>query len=252
MLRIKLVGIPAGIGNLLVLALVLVGAWLGGCASQPDAAPIPKPRVVLLAPTRFDPRLEQRLEPGVAIVDELLGNVLWADDVEVHRARGHAFRDTWLAAEQGAAVLRVSSDGAALDRHDGTVRALVQSLQAEGERFDALVIPYLTVRPGVVTGHSVHWDGVTRRLPLEYRHRDSMFLVARRGLQAPCTSLRVIAYDARGNRLFERLGGLEVAKRMRIEDDGRRRSWSERSDLFQDPQVLRDGVQIALRPLLRE
>jgi len=251
MQRIKLLVVPAGIGRWLLLALALVGAGLVGCASQPDAAPIPKPRVVLLAPTSFDPRLEPRLGPGVAIVDELLGHALWAGDVEVHTGRGPAFRDAWLLAARASAALGVSEGGIAPDRHDGTVRALVQALQAEGERFDALVIPYLTVRPGVVNGQSVSWDGVTRRLPLEYRNRDSMFLVVRRGIQAPCTSLRVIAYDARGNRLFERLGGLEVANRMRIEDDGRRRSWSERSDLFRDPQALRDGVQVALAPLLR-
>jgi hypothetical protein len=243
MVRIASVEIPAG-SKALLMTLAVFGVWLGACATAPDAVPIAKPRVVLLAPTSFDSRLSARLEAGATVVDELLGHVLWRDDVEVHRTRGALFRDAWLAAARSAAT-----DSPGGDRHDRTVYALVQDLQARGARFDALVIPYLTLRRGSVYGHSVHWDGVTRRLPLDPRQRDAGFLLARRGVEAPCTSLRVIAYDARGVRLFEGLGGLEVASRLHL--DGGRGSLRERSDLFQDAGALRDGVHVALRPLLR-
>jgi hypothetical protein len=205
MARIESRGIPSG-RNALGLALAFAGLWLAACATAPDVDPIPKPRVVLLAPTGFDPRLAERLAPGAAVVDELLGNVLWGGDVEVNRARRAAFREAWLSAARGAELLPVAAaDG--LDRHDRTVVALVHDLKSRGELFDALVVPYLTLRRGSVYGNSVRWDGVTRRLPFDPRHRDAT-LIARRCVEAPCTSLRVIAYDARGERLFEGVGGL--------------------------------------------
>jgi hypothetical protein len=95
------------------------------------------------------------------------------------------------------------------------------------------------------------WDGVARRLPLSYKNRDVSFLVVRRRVEAPCTSLGVVAYGAHGERLFERIGGLEVAKQLWVSVDGRRRGWSDRRDLFQDERAVRDGVEEALEPLLR-
>jgi hypothetical protein len=232
--------------GLLVLSLGL--AVLAGCATAPEPAPPPKPRSVLLAPTRFDERLANRLEAGAQAVHRLIGQVLWEQDVQVGTLPLTDFAGLWDAAREGVPALA----GAAQDpdaRYDATVGAMVGALRTRGARFDALVIPYLTVRPGAVNGHSVMWDGVTRRLPLETRHRADVLLPVRRGIATPCTSLRVIAYDAAGHRLFERVGGLEVANRLSL--DGGTGTWGERDDLFQDPKALRQGVQVALGPFLR-
>jgi hypothetical protein len=229
----------------------LLSACLAGCVTHPDALPGPKPRAVLIAPTSVDQRLPEPLRAGVPLLQQMISQMLWAQDLRVDAPTLPEFAALWEEAERAAAVAGGLADGGAAPRRDVAVRELLDGLRARGERFDALLVPYLTVRPGVVTGQSVSWDGVTRRLPLEYRHRDVRFLVVRRRVEAPCTSLGVVAYDARGERLFERIGGLEVAKRMWVSDDGHRRRWEDREDLFQDQRALQSGVEVALEPLLR-
>ena len=228
----------------------LLSTWLAGCVTQPDALPGPKPRAVLVAPTSVDTRLAEPLRAGAPQIHRMIAQLLWAQDVEVAAPALPEFSALWQDASRAAAA-GISDEGASALREDLAVRALLDGLRARGERFDALLVPYLTVRPGVVNGQSVLWDGVARRLPLDYRNRDAFFLVVRRRVEAPCTSLGVIAYDARGERLFERIGGLEVAKRMWVSDDGHRRRWEDRDDLFQDERALRSGVEVALQPLLR-
>jgi hypothetical protein len=227
---------------------VLLAAIALGCATAPEM-PAPRPRAVLLAPTRFDPRLAQRLEPGAGVVDALMRRLLWEQDIQVNVPAQEELRDSWVAAARSVAARQGASGELGVDTYDATVHALAGALRGRGERFDALLVPYLTIRLGVVTGHSVSWDGVTRRLPLDYKYRNNPILEVRR--QAPCTSLRLIAFDEDGHRLFERVGGLEVASRMRIDEDSLRGTWSDRADLFQDSKALREGVEAALRPLLR-
>ena len=227
----------------------LLGAAFLGCWTSPDVLPGPLPRAVLLAPTSVDLRLAEELRMGAPIVHEMIGRLLWEQDVQVNAPPLPEFYELWRQA-----ALAVEAPGApteAAARNDVAVRALLDGLRAQGANFDALLIPYLTVRPGKVTGQSVMWDGVARRLPLLYKNRDVAFLVVRRRVEAPCTSLGVVAYGPHGERLFERIGGLEVAKQMWVSDDGKRRGWNDREDLFQDKKVLRDGVEEALEPLLR-
>lgn len=240
-----------GIESRSIVVAALLWAGLVGCATQPEALPIPKPRAILLAPASVDQRLAQPLRSGAPIIQQVIGQVLWEQDVQVNAPPLPEFYELWRGALQNATGGDDSLGDPRTLRYDVAVRALLDGLRARGKGFDALLVPYLTIRPGTVTGQSVMWDGVTRRLPFLYKHRDVNFLVVRRGIEAPCTSLGVIAYGPHGERLFERIGGLEVAKRMQITDDGRRRSWSSREDLFQDARALRSGVQVALLPLLR-
>ena len=233
---------PGWIGGLLV-------AFVAGCATSPAALPIPKPRAVLLAPTTVDTMMPSELRSGAPIVQQMIGQLLWEQDMQVNAPPLPEFYELWRKAAEptGAQPALVSGGGVS----DVAVRTLLDGLRARGENFDALVVPYLTVRPGTVTGQTVMWDGVARRLPLSYKNRDAAFLVARRGIYASCTSLGVVAYGPHGERLFERIGGLEVAKRMWVSDDGHRRGWNDREDLFQDQSALRSGVKEALYPLLR-
>ena len=230
---------------------ILVGllcAGFFGCATSPEVLPGPRPRAVLLAPTSVDLRLAEELRAGAPIIHEMIGRLLWEQDVQVNAPPLPEFYALWRQAAVSAGNPGAPSDSAA---YDVSVHALLEGLRAQGANFDALLIPYLTIRPGKVTGQSVMWDGVARRLPLSYKHRDAAFLVVRRRVEAPCTSLGVVAYGAHGERLFERIGGLEVAKQMWVSDDGHRRRWNDREDLFQDEKALRDGVEEALEPLLR-
>lgn len=225
----------------------LLGAGLLACATSPQL-PGRQPKAVLLAPTSIDFLLAEDLRPGAPIVHELIGRLLGEQEVRVNAPALPEFYTLWRdAALAGAASDTGRTDAAA---HDVAVQALLDSLRARGENFDALLVPYLTVRPGSVTGPFVTWDGVARRLPLFDKHRGAAFR-ARRPIYTSCTSLGVVAYGAHGERLFERIGGLEVAKRMWVSDDGRRGGWNDREDLFQDAKALRNGVEEALQPLLR-
>jgi len=230
------------IGGLLV-------AFLAGCATSPTALPIPKPQSVLLAPTTVDTMLPSELRSGAPIVHQMIGQLLWEQDMRVNAPPLPQFDELWREAGDAMGAQPALVTGGAVS--DVAVRALLDGLRAHGENFDALLVPYLTIRPGTVTGESVMWDGVARRLPLSYKNRDVAYLVARRGVYASCTSLGVVAYGPHGERLFERIGGLEVAKRMWVSDDGHRRGWNDREDLFQDQAALRSGVKEALYPLLR-
>jgi len=231
---------------------VLKGGWsvgllvavLAGCATSPTALPIPKPHAVLLAPTTVDTLMASDLRSGAPIVHQMIGQLLWEQDMQVNAPPLPEFYELW---RQAAETTGSEAAPVPLAVNDVAVRMLLDGLRARGENFDALLVPYLTVRRGTVTGESVRWDGVARRLPFSYQNRDP-FLVAQRGVSAACTSLGVIAYGPHGERLFERIGGLEVAKRMWV--DGHRRGWNDRDDLFQDENALRSGVKEALYPLL--
>jgi hypothetical protein len=218
------------------------------CATKPAEPPLPRVASVLLAPVSFNQNLPAPLEPGVPIVHEVVSGVLWEQDIRVISPPTDEFHGIWKS--EGQTVGSLYGPDGKLDpaRFDAVVSALAAAYRARGAQFDALLISYIAVRPGVVTGQSVEWDGVVHRLPLEYKHRDRGHLQARRGLTVRCTSIQVLAYDSQGNRLFDRSGGLEVAQRMQIVDDNWR--WTERGDLFRNRKDLEQGVRVALQQML--
>lgn len=233
----------SGIGLLL-----LAFAALTACATGPAPVSAPMPRSVLLAPTGVEGRLAG-LKDGVPTVHKLIGQVLFEQDVQVGTVSSEELAAIWEIASRGLTAESVSRDPE--HARDMAVDAVVDALRARGSRFDALLVPYLVVRNGSINGTSVWWDGVRRQVPVDAAHRHDVLMPMRRGMRTPCISLRVVAYDAHGSRLFERTGGLEVANRLTIANSGSYGSWSARDDLFQDPEALRRGVQVALRPFLR-
>jgi hypothetical protein len=220
------------------------------CATKPPEPPMPRVSSVLLAPISFNQKLPDLLEPGAPSVHELVSGALWEQDIRVDSPPLAEFDATWRAEAKSIGTLYGPDGKLDPTRYDAAVRELVTAYRARGTQFDALVITYLAMRPGVVTGQSVAWDGVVRNLPLEYKNRDRGHIQARRGLSTRCTSVQVLVYDAEGNRLFDRFGGLEVAQRMQIVDDNWR--WTERGDLFRNRKDLEEGVRVALQPLFRD
>jgi hypothetical protein len=231
----------------------ILGVWMAillvGCVTSPEAS-LPKPRSVMLAPTAVDTRLAARLEPGAPAIHKLIGQVLYEQDVQVGTIDLAELDSYWQAASHAIEQSAVSATpGSGNTSFDAAIQFLVSNLRSRGSSFDALVLPYVTVRPGSINGRAVVWDGVSRRLPFQ-SEKHGEFFMQRRVRRTPCTSLYVIAFDAQGRRLFERVGGLEVASRLQQLDNGQGR-WTERTDLFEDPDALRPGVQLALRPFLR-
>ena len=238
-------------GWILWLGLAAVLGLLAGCATAPEPADTAKPRSVLLAPTLIDARLGSGLEIGAPAVHRLIAQVLWEQDVQVGTLEGEQFDAIWDSAIRGVSLPPATEENATRTRYDVAFDAVVGALRERGDRFDALLISSLVVRPGSINGGSVWWDGVRRGLPVDARGPYDMLPSFRRGAKTPCVSLRVIAYDANGTRLFERVGGLEVANRISFEGEAGGGHWSKREDLFRDDKALRQGVQLALGPFLR-
>jgi hypothetical protein len=230
---------------------MLLGSWPLACVSEPDVPPLAKPTAVLLAPVSFNQQsMPEPLEQGIASTQEVLVRVLWEQDVRVISPPVDHFRMAWLTAERGVGSLAGPDGKFDPSRYDAVVRGVMEAYQEGGEKFDVLLLPYVVLRKGAVTGHSVKCDSVSRMLPLEYVNRDAAHIEARRGLETSCTALRVLAYAADGQRLYERYGGLEVAWRMRV--DGLNWKWTERGDLFRNRKDLEEGAGVVLSPLLRD
>lgn len=235
--------------------------WVGGvfaallvstlaCATKPAEQPLPRISAVLLAPVSFNQHLPAPLEKGAPIIHEIVAGVLWEWDIRVSSPPADEFQGTWKNEGQSVGSLYRADGKLDPARFDAAVKALIAAYRARGVQFDALVIPYLAVRSGAITGQSVGWDGTSRQLPLERSNRDVTHMVARRGLQARCTSVLVLVYDAQGERLFERYGGLEVAQRMQMAEGQWR--WTDRGDLFRNRKDIEEGVRFALQPLIED
>jgi hypothetical protein len=117
-------------------------------------------------------------------------------------------------------------------------------------RFDALVIPWITLRPAQVRGTSVKWDGVVRTIPLsaDSDRKTGFFQFFR--AQMPAPSLQVFVFAPDGRRLFEGIGGLDFADEVTVDAKARHADFHPRPDLFADPRNLREGIALAFDPFL--
>ena len=130
-----------------------------------------------------------------------------------------------------------------------TGRRFVRQLR-EGRVFDAVVVPTLLYRKVEIRRSRVEWDGVVREL------RGLKAPIARRFSRRPrptviAVSLHVIVLGESSDELFHGVGGLEILQ----EADDLRRSHRRvhfriREDLFQEPDLLREGIAIAFDPYL--
>ncbi|HVH19811.1 MAG TPA: hypothetical protein VNF72_16045 [Myxococcota bacterium] len=214
------------------------------CAS----ATRPAPERVLLAPVAFDQRLDAELAQGVTPVREEMKSVLEARGFQVLAPEVVAFAEVWTDATQD--VGRVRTARGSLDRAllGAASRALLEGYRARGEALDVVLLGFFEVRLVQVRGWTASWDGVDRSIRADRKiwQRYSGFWPNDR--DAPCLSLRVLAYDAEGTLLFDRPGGLEVVSEFipaRLEE-------LPRQDLFEQRAFVREGVEIAIAPLRRD
>jgi hypothetical protein len=130
---------------------------------------------------------------------------------------------------------------------DVAASRLIEAYRSQGHRFDALLLSYLESRIVTISGGSVSWDGVKRRIQIDRSKGGKDLWKWPNHEPSVCLSLRVIAYSGDGQRIFERYGGLEVVHHYRSRDLAE----IVRSDLFLDRAALREGVEIALAPLFQ-
>lgn len=220
-----------------------------GCAGGATVAVAPKgpqhPERVILAPVSFNQNVPELLEPGVPVLAEEIEWYLRQRGCDVATPSLAAFDDLWKQSGSEIGTLYDEEGKLQQDRFDAAVGALVAALRRRGESFDALVLPYLHLRQGRFRGKSVTWDGVRRKLQIEYAHHDVVQVGFDRGT-TPVTSVRILVYDADGSKQLDSYGGLELTLEMKISGDFYH--LFQRTDLFEDPEPLRDGVRVAFEP----
>jgi hypothetical protein len=187
------------------------------------------------------------LEPGVDSVEIELRRYLESHERRVQAPAPRDAHAAWLAAAQ-ALKAEVGDSGMSFE---GAARVLARQL-AGAHRFDALVLPWIALRPAKVRGRSVTWDGVTRTLRVVNPSGRSLGFLEDFQAQAAVPSIRVAVFSAQGEKIFEGAGGLDLVHALSVEGeppriDARPRP---RSEIFSDRAPIREGIAVAFDPLL--
>lgn len=190
-----------------------------------------------------------------------MSSFVWTE-LEIYlRAQGKqlktaSFRDArrlWLGSIR---QVRAGEKGARAG-FDDAARALVLELAKHAE-FDTVIVPSLFIRKAFISGNSATWDGVERPLEFEESSRPARHILANTPLvgAARAASLHAVVLDAKGNKLQEATGGLELLVRVRVQGGlGSLTSkptleFTTRTDLFANREHVREGIAEALAPFL--
>jgi hypothetical protein len=218
------------------------------CAASRGPASLEGPQTALIAPVGFDQQLEEPLRPGIAVVQEVMSTRLEQRGLSVRAPARDDFLAVWRTATQDIGALYDAKGVIDPGLQDTAARALAKAYRERGDRFGVLLLSYLTVASFPINSGSVSWDGVERRVRVDRRGGNHELKTWPNHRVVPCVSLRVLAYSADGDRLFETRGGLEIASEFRLRDLRE----DPRKDLFEDRSAVSEGVEIALRPLFSE
>ena len=210
----------------------------------------PGVRRVLLCPLNVAVSLPSEISRGAKPVHSELGAYLRERGLEVEHLSLPEARRRWHEAVAEAAQARSSDAGSVFARDLGAWLG-----------FDAILMPSLVLHSVRVTDSSGTWDGVRRRVHMTNLPSRGMGIEAdtfTKGVafggttgSVMATSLHVRVYSADGRRVFEGQGGLDFAQEADL-SSAHRRSWEliMKSGLLRDPEILREGVEIALGPYL--
>ena len=225
----------------------LLASALAWACTAPPAGPPPS---VLVAPANFNQSLPAPLEPGIPIVQEEVRAYLEVRGARIVAPPLAEFHDTWLVSAGPVRTLYDEAGQFDAAHFDQAVASLVQAYVARVGSFDLLVLPYIDVKQVVVKDRNVSWDGVVRRVTVRFRDSapSNLWLYGR---QVPCTSLHVMVYGGDGARRFESWRGLEVVHDFSVYAAKGRVEYRMRDDLFQDHELLRDAIEVALRRLFQ-
>lgn len=228
--------------------LALAVACAGGSAATRDAPPGP-PRRVVVFPLNVVVTLPTDVESGVAAVSEELRAYLEARGLAVDRVELADAREAWLRSAQ-ALKAEVGPDRMSFE---GAGRTLARQLR-EVKDFDALILPWIAMRSARMQGGTISWDGVKRKLKVagsDGRPRSSWVLGrVRSTVVAP--SLQLAVFSPQGEKLYEGIGGLDLVHDADLDVSSARIHFEmvPRTPIFQDRAYLRQGIAIAVDPLL--
>ena len=243
-----------GVGSVLARVALLVLAI--GCATPLTDTPAPErpgvERLVVCAPNTVLP-LASELQGGRAPLQREVEAYLIRQGREVVRIDLYDGRELWTQA-----VAQAREEGAI----ENAVAIFADAL-AEYTDFHAIVMPSLLLTKTLATASWGTWDGVTRRMRTvdsaepSWTGRSGSVLDDGTDLgglsgEMSVTSVHFLVFSRDGERIFEGRGGLEYTHEI---DLSKTRSHNRlnirmRDDLFEDPEVLREGIEIGLTPYL--
>jgi hypothetical protein len=237
-----------------VLGLTVLLASALGCTSDPSKERTvlleSKDELFLILPLNVAAVMPSALEGESPIVWTELEHYLRAHGKRLQTISRKAARNLWLKSIQ---QVRSGEKGARAG-YDDASRALAQELVKYVE-FDAMIVPSLFARTATISDRSARWDGIERSVDIEVRGlRDETLTEIPLEGTAPAASFHVAVFDAKGEKLHEAQGGLELLVRVRVlgENPSGQPSlqFTPRRALFESRDHVREGITAAFIPYL--
>lgn len=221
-----------------------------GCATTPDNQ-LYRPESArferaLVLPMNVVMSLPNELADSAERLDHELHAYLTARGKKIETVDLPDARGAWLASTQECK----SRAQQGCRGFDGAAGVLAERLR-DGRDYELVIIPNLISRAIKTSARNACWDGVCREL--EVRPAHGAIQLDQMTVQAP--SLSVFAFSRDGDKVFEGVGGLDLAHRLQLVGSSIVAFGGmlvPREDLFTDSALVREGIAIALHPLVPE
>lgn len=226
-----------------------VAAWVVcGCAA-------PRNHLYRKSGADFERALVLPLNLVAAMPEELAGRAKRVDKALLGYLAEHGkatltigFADASAAWRAGEAECR-SQARKRCDRFAGVAPFVARHLRVKHD-YQTLIIPYLFLHTARSRGNTARWHGVERVVeksgpgfgpdgPLRYVRGDIR-----------AASLKVFAFAADGEKIFEGIGGLDLVDRVYAYSEFEPHRIEVREDLLGDPVQIREGVELAVERLV--
>ena len=205
---------------------------------------------ILLSPMNLVRALPAEISDGLQPVDRALVAHLERRGLEVSRLDLREGRELW-----GQAVHEAQQQGS-----QDAAPLFVERLAEHGD-FEVVMLPSLITRTVYVDDNSGTWDGVRRSMVmvnLPSRGIGGSTDTFSKGVFSGgvsgamlATSLHLVVFSRQGERVFEGIGGFDFVHEIDLSAAGKRQ-WNlrRRARMPGSPEVVREGVAIALGPYL--
>jgi len=236
-------------------------AMLCACASSPDEPATPTKSVlagsavqnVLVLPLNVASPIPPDLEQASPHVWKELEKYLRAHGMKLRTVNYQTARQFWLGSIQQVR----SKPGGNEAGYDDASRAMIEKLRKHAE-FDTVVAPSIYITQATIAEKVATWDGVERSAPIEAHSLAARAVadgIPLEGL-APAASIHIVVFDGTGNKIQEGRGGLALLVEVRVKqnpygpDPEPVFQFGPRPSAFDDGEVLRHGIAVALSPFL--